>query len=539
MTIISDRYKLDKKLSSKASRTTYLARDMETDSSVVVKVLEFNELFSWDNLKLFEREAKTLQNINHPQIPDYLDFIELNEEFRGFALVQSYIDAPSLEELIQQGIKFSEKEIIELARKLLEILNYLHGLKPPVIHRDIKPSNILINNRSGNSIGDVYLVDFGSVQTIAKKEAGTITIVGTYGYIPLEQFMGQTTFASDLYSLGMTLIYLVTGTHPGDLAQEKGKVRFSGDGISYGFKRWLSKITEPYADKRYSSASKALKALYAQKNSPNLANLSQDSKVDIYRESASKLVITYGVPKLATSSLLALFVQLFNNSCLLFSWLFFLFSILWISVSLVYTISSIAVVIFAIFSLDISAIASILYLLFFSTNLLMSFVVLKKAIPISKRVHRSLPKKRKIIFKRLSILWDTKDNNIKVTTEDCIIKDKPSNSNELATVHRNSIRTKNTRFKSLGKKELVVYQPRYRFDDFVNKKGIKILNSAVEIPPKLSIVGSDRKIDIKDPQLSEAELWFIANEVSDFLDLDVQMVAQTPVFNSSAFRKTR
>lgn len=127
-------------------------------------------------------------------------------------------------------------------------MNYLHKLNPPIIHRDIKPSNILLTNRSGNSIGDVYLVDFGSVQTVAKKEAGTITIVGSYGYIPLEQFMGQTTFASDLYSLGMTLIYLVTGIHPADLTQGTGKVNFDKSKISLGFARWLSTITEPYLE---------------------------------------------------------------------------------------------------------------------------------------------------------------------------------------------------------------------------------------------------------------------------------------------------
>ena len=246
------RYQIKQQISQKAGRSTYLAVDSQTKEKVIIKILEFNQLFSWDDLKLFEREAKTLQNLSHPHIPNYLDYFEIEEKNRqGFALVQTYINAPSLAELIQQGIKFSEAEIIELAKKLLDILDYLHGLNPPVIHRDIKPSNILLTNRSGNSIGDVYLVDFGSVQTVAKKEAGTITIVGSYGYIPLEQFMGQTTYASDLYSLGMTLIYLVTGIHPAELTQATGKVQFDDSTISRAFARWLSKITEPYTDKRY------------------------------------------------------------------------------------------------------------------------------------------------------------------------------------------------------------------------------------------------------------------------------------------------
>ena len=101
----------------------------------------------------------------------------------------------------------SEAEIKQIATSILEILIYLHGLNPPVIHRDIKPSNILLGDRSGNSVGQIYLIDFGSVQTDAAKEGGTMTVVRTYGYIPPEQFGSCTVPASDLHSLGATLIY--------------------------------------------------------------------------------------------------------------------------------------------------------------------------------------------------------------------------------------------------------------------------------------------------------------------------------------------
>ena len=106
----------------------------------------------------------------------------------------------------------------------------------------------------------MYLVDFGSVQTIASKDGGTIAIVGTYGYIPLEQFGGQTTTASDLYSLGMTIIYLLRGTHPAELAQVNGRVKFQST-ISKRFDRWLARMTEPHLDKRFDSAQVAQAAL--------------------------------------------------------------------------------------------------------------------------------------------------------------------------------------------------------------------------------------------------------------------------------------
>ena len=229
--ILADRYQIREQLSHKAGRRTFLAWDLQSQNLVIIKILRFDPDFQWDDLKLFEREASTLKNLNHPAIPKYLDYFEVDEaDLRGFALVQTYIDARSLESIvIKSGQKFSESEIIELADRVLAILTYLHQQHPPIIHRDLKPSNILLGNRSGHSIGDVYLVDFGSVQTIASKDGGTITIVGSYGYIPLEQFGGQTTTASDLYSLGMTIIYLLTGTHPAELAQVNGRVKFQSE----------------------------------------------------------------------------------------------------------------------------------------------------------------------------------------------------------------------------------------------------------------------------------------------------------------------
>lgn len=258
------RYEVIRQLAKKAGRHTLLARDRETKELVVIKLLSFASDFEWDALKLFEREAKILQAISHPAIPRYLDYFELdfNNGNKGFALVQSYIAAKSLEEYLKSGRNFDEAEVKQLATAVLEILTYLHGRQPPVIHRDIKPSNILLGDRSGNSIGQVYLVDFGSVQTLAAKEGGTMTVVGTYGYMPPEQFGDRTVPASDLYSLGTTLVYLVTGTHPADLPQKDGRVQFETlSNLSLEFTRWLKRMVEPSLDRRFTSAENALQEL--------------------------------------------------------------------------------------------------------------------------------------------------------------------------------------------------------------------------------------------------------------------------------------
>ncbi|WP_445245867.1 serine/threonine protein kinase [Microcoleus sp. OTE_8_concoct_300] len=169
--ILADRYQCDRRLGKQAGRQTLLARDLKTQQQVVVKLLSFSSDFNWEDLKLFEREVETLKSLSHPAIPRYLDSFEIDTPNRkGFALVQTYIEAKSLQEYLSDGRTFSESEVKQLATALLDILAYLHQRHPPVIHRDIKPSNILLKNRSGNSVGEVYLVDFGAVQTLATQQ---------------------------------------------------------------------------------------------------------------------------------------------------------------------------------------------------------------------------------------------------------------------------------------------------------------------------------------------------------------------------------
>ena len=166
--LLNDRYRIQSMLGRQRGRRTFLASDLQTHSPVVIKLLLLDPDFTWEDLKLFEREAKTLKALDHPLIPQYLDSFEVDTQLgKGFALVQSYIEARSLQDWMQVGRHFSEADLRAIAQELLEILDYLHTHQPPVIHRDIKPSNILLGDRSGNSLGQVYLVDFGSVQTVA------------------------------------------------------------------------------------------------------------------------------------------------------------------------------------------------------------------------------------------------------------------------------------------------------------------------------------------------------------------------------------
>ncbi|MEQ8462676.1 serine/threonine protein kinase [Coleofasciculus sp. E1-EBD-02] len=260
--ILKGRYQIKRQLGKRAGHRTLLAWDQQSQNFVVVKLLTFSSDLTWETFRLFEREAKTLQNLSHPAIPGYLDYFDIQTDHgKGFALVQSYINAPSLEEYLKAGRTFSETNLKQIAKAVLEILIYLHNCHPPIIHRDIKPSNILLTNRSGAHVGQVYLVDFGAVQSAAM-EQGTITVVGTYGYMPPEQFGRRAVAASDLYSLGATLIYLASGHHPADLPQKDLRICFEDSvSLSPSLINWLQWITQPSLERRLASASQALQVL--------------------------------------------------------------------------------------------------------------------------------------------------------------------------------------------------------------------------------------------------------------------------------------
>lgn len=261
--ILRERYEIIRQLAKKKGRKTLLAKDLVANELVVVKLLTFNSEVEWEELKLFEREAKTLRNLCFSAIPSFVDFFEVSlSNHQALAFVQTYIQATSLEEQLQRRGIFNEVEVKQLAKSILKILVYLQEQNPSVIHRDIKPSNILLKNRSGNRIGDVFLVDFGSVQTLASSENSVFTVVGTYGYMAPEQFGGRAVAASDVYGVGATLIYLLTQNSPADLQHKEGMLEFEKvANCSQEFSEWLKQMIEPLQENRFKSAAEALEKL--------------------------------------------------------------------------------------------------------------------------------------------------------------------------------------------------------------------------------------------------------------------------------------
>ena len=251
-------YQIERELGHNRSggRVTYLASSNETQLPVVIKQFQFARVgASWSDYEAHQREIKLLQQLKHPSIPQYLDSFETDA---GFCLVQEYKNAPSL----AQSPHFKPQQIKEIALAVLEILFYLQQKNPPVIHRDIKPENILVDEQL-----KVYLVDFGLAKIDGEEVAASSAVKGTLGFMPPEQlFNRQLTRASDLYSLGATLICLLTktkSTEIGNLMDESFRINFKPlvPKLNPQFINWLETMVAPNLKHRYPDAATALVAL--------------------------------------------------------------------------------------------------------------------------------------------------------------------------------------------------------------------------------------------------------------------------------------
>ncbi|MEW6495722.1 MAG: LamG-like jellyroll fold domain-containing protein [Cyanobacteriota bacterium] len=252
------KYKVVRKLghNREGGRITYLATTHSTGKQVVIKEFRFAASgANWSGFKAYEREIEMLKQLQHPRIPYYLDSLETKS---GFCLVQEYKNALSL--AVRRS--FTAEDIKQIAVSVLEILVYLQQRIPPVIHRDIKPENILVDKKL-----NAYLVDFGFARIRDGEFAMSSIAAGTPGFMPPEEQFGRPlTEASDLYSLGATLICLLTGTRSVDIGQLiDDDYRFDFKNLvpqlSFRFVKWLTKMVEPNLKHRYPNAAVALAAL--------------------------------------------------------------------------------------------------------------------------------------------------------------------------------------------------------------------------------------------------------------------------------------
>jgi serine/threonine protein kinase len=260
--VVADRYRVVRTLGRGSFGHTYLAVDTAAgDREVAVKQLRTDADSGWKAFELFEREAAALRSLRHHGIPEIFDHLRETADGALIAyLVMEYIEGVSLEQRIDDGNSLDPAALLRVALGLLDILEYMHARVPPVLHRDIKPANVLLRPD-----GAPALVDFGAVRTVFRAaEEGGSTVVGTYGYMPFEQTMGQASPASDLYAVGATLLHLVTGRPPSEFASRDGVVEVPADLPGGAVVRGvIARLLAQNASARYQSAREVREALLA------------------------------------------------------------------------------------------------------------------------------------------------------------------------------------------------------------------------------------------------------------------------------------
>ena len=264
--IVAERYQIITALSEGDKKSTYTAFDLRNLQPVVVKVFSRCKVTDQKTLKLLlEREIKTLSSLDYPSIPKYVDYFEIDagEEHR-FYLVRELVAGKSLAKLVADGWNPSETELKGLIIQLLNTLTYLHSRSPFEIHRNIKPENIILSQSDR-----VCLVDSGTTEDILRwfEPPNMILDDSLEAYLAsihmsTEQMMGRAAPASDLYSMGYCLIFLLSCKSPTEL------LRFSREfdraipvNISPNFKEWLKKMVAEKEEDRFNSAAAALEAI--------------------------------------------------------------------------------------------------------------------------------------------------------------------------------------------------------------------------------------------------------------------------------------
>ncbi|MEG4391991.1 serine/threonine-protein kinase [Microcoleus sp. BROC3] len=255
----SQGYQVDRVLGENRSggRVTYKAIQIKDQKAVAIKQFQFaTSTTSWAGYNAYQAELKILKSLNHPNIPLYLNSFETAN---GFCLIQEYKRAVPL----SHAQHFEPQEIKQIAVEILNVLVYLQQHSPSIVHRDIKPENILVNRSQQIA---AYLIDFGFARTSDDTTVSSV-VKGTMGFMPPEQlFNRELTESSDLYSLGMTLICLLTktkSTEIGNLLDEHSHIQFKKKlpRLNYPFVNWLEKMVSTSIKTRYPNAAIALKEL--------------------------------------------------------------------------------------------------------------------------------------------------------------------------------------------------------------------------------------------------------------------------------------
>ncbi|MBE9107881.1 serine/threonine protein kinase [Nodosilinea sp. LEGE 07298] len=266
--LFRDRYRVLKKLGQGGFGVTYLAQNatLPGEPYCVIKQLcpKAGSELSLERAKVrFRREARALANLgSHSQIPQLLDYFTTEGEFY---LVQDYIHGETLAQEVRRQGRLTEAQVKYFLREIIPVVRFIHRNR--IIHRDIKPPNIIRSERERRLV----LIDFGAVREFlsdvedqASLQAPATQFVGTPGFAPPEQLALRPCYASDIYALGITSLYLLTARTPIEFDQDPntGAIRWHHTvNVSPHMTTVLDKMLMPDARDRYTTIDQLERAL--------------------------------------------------------------------------------------------------------------------------------------------------------------------------------------------------------------------------------------------------------------------------------------
>lgn len=252
--IIDGKYEILTKIGQGGMSTVYLAMDKRLNKQWAIKEIR-KEKHNSNNaivVKSILAEAQLMKKLDHAALPRIVDIIEDNE---AIYVVMDYIEGETLSKILREYGPQPEETVIEWAKQLCEVLDYLHTRQPAVIYRDMKPSNVMLKPD-----GKIKVIDFGIAREYKENNNSDTVSLGTRGYAAPEQFggKGQTDARTDVYCLGVTLYHLVTGKSPCEEPYEIYPIRRWNPALSGGLEKIIIKCTRPDPNDRYQSCAQML-----------------------------------------------------------------------------------------------------------------------------------------------------------------------------------------------------------------------------------------------------------------------------------------
>ena len=255
-TVLDGKYEILKQIGKGGMSIVYLAMDKRLNKQWAVK--EIRKTASGKNNEVVVNsllaEANLMKRLDHPALPRIVDIIDNGQTIY---VIMDYIEGESLGKILKEYGAQPQDQVLDWAKQLCDVLEYLHSQKPPIIYRDMKPDNVMLKPE-----GNLKVIDFGIAREYKEKNLADTTILGTRGYAPPEQHGSrQTDVRSDIYALGMTMHHLLTGADPRNADYMYAPIRQWNLELSGGLERIIDKCTALDPEDRYQNCSELMYAL--------------------------------------------------------------------------------------------------------------------------------------------------------------------------------------------------------------------------------------------------------------------------------------